>query len=258
MRRLLTALFFFALPALAANVKLYLRDGGFHMVREYQVVEDRVRYYSNERGDWEEIPLEMVDLARTEKEIAARKEAVEEESKVVAAEEKVEREQAREISRIPQNPGVYQLEGTQLRTFKLAESKVHTNKGRSVLKLMAPLPLATKATLEIDGMSSPNVVTNDRPEFYIELSAEQRFGIVHLTPLKGVRIVEKLTTEPFIKEVDEEPEDVDIFRQQLDQNMLYKIWPVKPLAPGEYAVVEFTPGKMNMQIWDFTYRPAGK
>ena len=28
-----------------------------------------------------------------------------------------------------------------------------------------------------------------------------------------------------------------------------------PLPPGEYAVVEYTLGKMNMQIWDFQIKP---
>ena len=36
---------------------------------------------------------------------------------------------------------------------------------------------------------------------------------------------------------------------------LYKIWPKAPLPPGEYAVVEYTPGKLNMQIWDFAVKP---
>ena len=255
MRKLFAAfLFVLALPLFAANHKLYLRDGGFHLVREYQVIEDRVRYYSIERGEWEEVPLALVDMPRTEKEISARKQAADEDSKAVAAEEKAEREQAREISLIPQNPGVYQLEAGKLRTFPLADSKLHNNKGRSVLKMMAPLPLPGKATVELDGLSSPNILTSDRPEFYIQLSAEQRFSIFRLTPQKGVRIVVKLLIDPIIKEVEEEPVEVDIFRQQLDQNMLYKIWPAKPLTPGEYAVVEYTPGKMNMQIWDFAIK----
>ena len=52
--------------------------------------------------------------------------------------------------------------------------------------------------------------------------------------------------------------EVEIFRKQLDANGLYKIWPQKPLTPGEYAVVENTPGKLNMQIWDFTWEPGAK
>ena len=34
---------------------------------------------------------------------------------------------------------------------------------------------------------------------------------------------------------------------------LYKIWPEKHLTPGQYAVVEYTEGKVNIQIWDFAY-----
>src|SRR6476620_2672860 len=67
-RRLVITLLF-AVVAFAANVRLYLKDGTYHVVREYQTQLDRVRYYSVERGDWEELPLEMVDLKRTEAEL---------------------------------------------------------------------------------------------------------------------------------------------------------------------------------------------
>ena len=58
MRKLCFVLLALALVAWAANVKLYLTDGTYHLVREYQVQSDRVRYYSVERGEWEEIPLD--------------------------------------------------------------------------------------------------------------------------------------------------------------------------------------------------------
>jgi hypothetical protein len=178
---------------------------------------------------------------------------------MVAAEEKVEREMARETSRIPQDPGVYQLiDGKELRILQLAESKVHTNKRRSVLKAISPLPMVSgKATVEVDNPQSNYNVELDTPEFYIQLSAEQHFGIIRLTPHDNVRIAEKVTIVPITKDVVEEPEEVEIFRKQLD-NGLYKIWPQKPLEPGEYAVVENTPGKLNMQIWDFTWKPGAK
>jgi len=38
-----------ALAASGATIKLYLTDGTYHLVREYKVQEDRVRYYSIER-----------------------------------------------------------------------------------------------------------------------------------------------------------------------------------------------------------------
>ncbi len=259
MRRFFTALFVFAIAALAANVKLYLKDGTYQIVREYSVQEDRVHYYSVERSDWEDIPVDLVDLKRTAGEIAAHKAAIEEENKVVLAEEKVEQEQKHEVSKIPQDPGVYQLiDGKELRIMQLAESKVHNNKRRSVLKALSPVPLVSgKATLEIDNLQAAYIVEIATPEFYIQLSADEQFGIIRLTPKDNVRIVEKLTVVPVTKEIVEEPVEVETFRTQAADG-LYKIWPQKPLEPGEYAVVEGSPGKVNLQVWDFTWKPGSK
>jgi hypothetical protein len=58
--------------------------------------------------------------------------------------------------------------------------------------------------------------------------------------------------------VIEEPEMVEIFQKQLTSGGLYKIWPKEPLEPGEYAVVESTVGKLNMQVWDFAVKPPKK
>ena len=85
MRQVFLALFI-AATALAANIKLYLKDGGYHVVREYQVQSDRVHFYSVERSQWEDIPLGLVDLKRTETEAAARKAQLEEDAKVMAQE----------------------------------------------------------------------------------------------------------------------------------------------------------------------------
>ena len=56
--------------------KLYLKDGDFHLVREYQLQGDRIRYYSTERGDWEEIPKQLVDLEKTERERKTKDEEI--------------------------------------------------------------------------------------------------------------------------------------------------------------------------------------
>lgn len=260
MRRLFFALFVFALAALAVNVRLYMKDGTYQTVREFSVKGDRVRFYSVERSEWEEVPAELVDLKRTEEETSRRKTEVAVEAKVLSEEDHAERQLQNEVTKIPQNPGVYYLEGNQAKSIKLAESTVHTNKGRSILKALSPVPIvAGKATLELEGKHSANVFHNAQQEFYIQLSAEQRFGILKLTADKApVRVVEKLTIVPVSKEIVEEPTEVEIFRKQLAPDGLYKIWPMQPLEPGEYAVVEYTSGKMNMQIWDFGYTPEKK
>ncbi len=235
--------------------RLYLSDGNYHLVREYHVEGDRVRYYSVERSEWEEIPLRLVDLQRTEAERAAREEALRKQAEAIEAEERVEREQRRLVASIPQEPGVYRLVDDQVQPVPQAECKVATSKGRSLLKVLTPVPVvAGKANVEVEGERSKTVIATDRPEFFIRLSAAERFGIVRLWTQKRVRIVQKWNIIPVTNEIIEEQQEVEVFRQQLDDN-LYKIWPVEPLRPGEYAVVQYTQGKGNVQVWDFSLRP---
>lgn len=245
-----------AMLTCAATIRLYLKDGEFQVVREYQVNGDRVRYYSVERGDWEEIPLSLVDLKKTESEAKSRDESVKEEAAAMAAEDKAEREARKEVERIPVETGVYLIAGDELKTIKPGESKVVTDKKRSILKVMSPIPMvAGKGTLELDGEHSPNVVSSATPEFYIRLSAEERFGIVRMFDKKGVRVVEKLEIMPVTNEIIEQQDEVQVFRHQVG-DMLYKIWPMKPLTPGEYAVVQYSPAGVNginLQVWDFSY-----
>lgn len=256
MCRYWAAFFLLALTCWATNIKLYLKDGNYHLVSEYQVLSDRVHFYSVERSEWEDIPLDMVDLKRTQSEATEHKAELTEDAKVLADEEAAEKAMRKEVSRIPQDPGVYWLDGNQAKVMQAAESIVHSDKRREVLKVLSPVPMISgKATLEIKGTHAKTVFTNPEQEFYIQLSEEERFGMVKLTvkhdPKSGdVRIVENLTYMPVTKETVEEPNMVDVFRQQLADG-LYKIWPKEKLEPGEYAVVEYTAGKVNIQTWDF-------
>jgi hypothetical protein len=258
MLRLFSLAVLLCLAAFAANVRLYLQDGSYQIVREYQVQSDRVRFYSVERSQWEEIPLTLVDLKRTEAEIKERQTALEEETKTIAAEDAFERQQREEIARVPMEPGVYLVAGGELKPVKQAESKIVTSKRRSVLKILSPVPMVSgKATVELDGEHSENVVAVALPEFYFRLAADERFGILRLTPKKDTRVVEKWSIAPITKEIYQEQEQVEIFRRQLGER-LYKIWPREPLPPGEYAVVEYTEGQPNIQVWDFSYGPAAQ
>jgi hypothetical protein len=255
MRRFALALMVLVFTAWAANIKLYLKDGSYHLVREYQVQPDRVRFYSVERSDWEEMPLDLVDLEKTKAEQSERQAQIEKDAKALSEEERVEREMKQDILRIPENPGVYWLDGKEAKAIKVAESTMHTNKGRSVLKVLAPMPVVSgKATLELQGLHSPNVFSNPDQEFYIQLSDPERFGIAKLKPQKDVRIVENVTIMPVTNETIEEPEMIEIFQKQLTPGGLYKIWPKESLPTGEYAVVEYTAGKVNIQVWDFAVK----
>lgn len=247
------AILLLALVAWAANLKLYLKDGTFHVVREYKVDQDRVRFYSVERSQWEEIPLELVDLKRTQTEASAREEQIKQEAQTITEEDNARRALQKEVLRIPQDPGVYWVDSTQTHTIKAADSTVKTNKGRTALRIMTGMPqmINGKGDLEIEGAHSLNVFTDPQQEFYIQVAETEPFGIIKLTPKTGVRIAENLTFNSMTKEVAEEINSIDIIIQEMAKGGLYKIWAEKPLPPGEYAVVEYTLGKMNMQIWDF-------
>jgi hypothetical protein len=53
-----------------------------------------------------------------------------EENKVVAEEASAVRGQRAEIAKVPRDPGVYYVEDNTVKPVKVAESKVHNNKGR--------------------------------------------------------------------------------------------------------------------------------
>jgi len=255
MRKLFLLFVTFAISLIAANFKLYMKDGSFQLVREYKVEGDHLKYYSVERADWEEIPTDLADLKRTEGEASTRKKTFDRQAQELADEEQAAKEERAEIRKIPRDPGVYMLENNELRIFKLGEAAVKSNKGRTILKYLTPIPLVSgKSTLEMQGEHSDNVVADNKPEFFLQLSLEDSFGIVRLTPQKGVRIVERITIAPVVNEVAEERDVVPTFTKQLTDSGLYKIWPQEPLPKGEYAVIEYNETKVDARVWDFSIR----
>jgi hypothetical protein len=254
--RAVVLLFLAATLLLANTFKLYLKSGEFQMTREYKVEGDRVRYYSTERGEWEEIPLALCDLDKTESERHKTDQDIQKQTRLEDAEEKLERAQRKEVELIPMNVGAYYVQDGVAKTLEYAESDFVKSKKRQALQKVAPIPIVSgKATVEIKGERANFRVNDTEPEFYLRLERAEQFGMFLLTPKKGARIVEDVVIAPVTNENFENPKQVPTFQREVASG-LFKIWPEKPLAPGEYALVEYTAGELDMRIWDFAYQPA--
>jgi hypothetical protein len=87
-------------PNTGSNHRLILKDGSYQIVRKYEIVGDRVRYLSLERGgDWEELPESLVDWDATrkwERDHAEQLAAAEDSSPAMKEAEDIDKEEAAE------------------------------------------------------------------------------------------------------------------------------------------------------------------
>jgi hypothetical protein len=170
----------------AADQKLILTDGSDQIVRSYEVIGNRVRYFSAERMEWEEIPSDLVDWKATE----AAKQAAElalEEARAKAAEVKprVVLDAAGTSPRLlmPDQEGVYVLSvgatgdtrRAGLKKLSQAQGIVENNKKRSLLSLITPVPIVKgKATILLPGKSSSTQVQPAATAIYIMLAPAEK------------------------------------------------------------------------------------
>jgi hypothetical protein len=250
MRRLLI-FFLLATTAFAANVRLYLKDGDYQMVREYAVEGDRVKFYSVDRRGWEEMPLELVDLKKTEKEVADKAAALAETLKQEKEEDQAIKADRKQVAEVPQNIGPYFIDGPKMTLLEENKVTIEDSKSRRILQVLVSAPIiAGKSTVTIDGKAAKFRITTATPEFYFRLAQEERFTIIKLDPKKTDRVVETVDILPNGEAPVENQKQVAVFKKQYAPQ-LHKIWPEQPLEPGEYALVEYTEGQVNVRVWEF-------
>ncbi len=241
----------------AQRIALYLTDGDKIVIREYKTAGDRIRYFSVERNQWEEIPKDLVDIERTREVNKRMQEAARVRKEEVERERRAERRARTELHQVPLDDGVYHLRGNEIVPLPQAVLAVNRSKKRTVLKILSPAPIvADKQTLALEGLAAALATAAPKPIFYMRLERFSRFGIVRVKPeeKRKRRVVQTIQTIPQSTEQFENQEDVEVFRQQLAP-LVYKIWPVEDLPPGEYALIDFTPGESNLRVWDFSHDP---
>ncbi len=173
------------LPGMGKNHRLILKDGSYQVVRQYQIVGDRVRYLSQERGDWEELPVNLVDWDATRKWESEHADLTSDDSSPAMKEaEAIDKEEAEERSddrarmpevtkglELPDQEGVFVLDTFQ-GTPELVELpqkdldlNAKTHQGLGVLNPMA----GRKANMELTGAHAKVHLHVNDPVFYISL-----------------------------------------------------------------------------------------
>ncbi|HLY43559.1 MAG TPA: hypothetical protein VKR52_20265 [Terracidiphilus sp.] len=181
-------------PGTGSNHRLILKDGTYQVVRTYQIVGERVRFLSQERGEWEEMPSDLVDWDATRKwendhaqsddaDSPAMKEAEEldKEEQAARVEEKQRMPEVAKGLELPDQSGVFVLDTFQ-GTPELVELdareldlRSRTRHGLSVLNPMA----GAKEDIELPGSNAKVHLHVDDPAIYLSLdvsSAEPEVG----------------------------------------------------------------------------------
>jgi len=180
------------LPNTGANHRLILKDGTYQLVRKYEVVGDRVRYISVERGgDWEELPLDLIDWEATRKwerdhtphtddasagaPSPAMKEAaaIDKEEAAERDEEKARMPEVAKGLELPNEDGVFVLDTYQgtPELVELLPTELNANtKSKHGLSTFNPLA-GQKASLELDGAHAKIHLHVNDPAIYLSLEA---------------------------------------------------------------------------------------
>ena len=266
--------------------RLILKDGSYQLAAKYEIKGDRVRYYSAERGEWEEIPKNLIDWDATDKyeqgrlQGAPSPEAVQLD-KELEAEQKAEEARSPHVApglRLPEEGGVFLLDTfqNQPQLDELQQSGGELNKNTKSNILRAAInPLASsKQTIELDGPRAKIQSHTGVPAIYVNIDSQdaagvatvvkgeppplppaERFKIVRAEIKNGKRIAGAIKIAPYGR-VKADERFVAVTVQELGGGWV-KLSPKEPLASGEYAVAEML-GKegMNLYVWDFGVNPS--
>jgi hypothetical protein len=242
--------------------KLVLKDGTFQLVREYSVDGDRVRYWSIERSDWEEIPSDLVDWDATKKAEADQQQKDQE-----LAEKNRERKLAEETKGVdqvdasmevhpglllPDGVGMFALANRQFTALKQDHADSKIDVGREVEKTLSGVSIiASKHRIELPGKRSEIRFGTGDLEFFMRTAdqREPRMTLVRAHLRGDDRLIETESAS-VVEDATDKGDDVStllwdlapgVYRFTIDQN----------LPAGEYAFVEQTADGVDMYVWDF-------
>jgi hypothetical protein len=274
-----------AAARLTRGKKLVLKDGNFQLVREYERKGERVRYYSLERGSWEEIPAAMVDWEATAKAQAdADKASAALLGKIHAQEEATRIETVLDVDAslqvapgvfLPPGEGMFAIEGKSVTPLAQVGSQVKTDKKTFLKQVLSPIPIIPgKRNIEIPGAKAKTRITSSGAEFYLREAPpdpDRTSSVTHSSRpgesgpevelvravVKGNKRQLESIRSMFGQDMGTERTSIAIQRWEVAATV-YRFTLGEPLPPGEYALAEILPGGLNLFVWDFGVDgPAG-
>jgi hypothetical protein len=257
-------------PASHATVprgkKLMLKDGTFQLVREYHVEGDRVRYYSIDERDWEEIPEPLVDWDATRKiEIGEAKrnlDLVAEARKTDSARnaEPLDIDASLEIAPkvfLPGGAGLFEFDGKAIRPLSPADPDIKYSMAQRVKQVLVPIPIVpSRHTVSLDGEHAKFRMQSTVVEFYMRTADghEPNLELLRAKVHGGNRALENLD-QLFGQKGASGRITVPMLRWEVAKGV-YRFTVYHSLDPGEYAVAEAVEsGGTNVYLWDFGVDP---
>jgi hypothetical protein len=260
--------------------RLILKDGSYQLATKWEVKGGRVRYYSAERDDWEEVPDALVDWDATAKYEKDR--ATTPPPEAVALDKELAAERQAEDAKTPQvAPGLHlpfdssvMLLDTfnnqpQLNELDQQGGALDQDDKPSVLRSTIDPLGSRKQNIEIEGLHARVQSHVTSPAIYVNLNqasdgnipqaqqAEQpgdRFHIVRAQEKHNKRVVGVVKMSPLGK-VSQEESAVPTTSERLTSGWI-KMTPTAALPAGEYAVVEMlSKDQINAYVWDFGVNP---
>jgi len=260
------------------GLKLMLTDGTYQLVREYQRNGEHVRYYSLERGTWEELPAAMVDWNATAKaEAEAEKQSTELVEKVHKQEEARRLDNVADIDAslrvgdgafLPSGEGMFVVEGKTIRILDHASSELKMDKKRVIAEILSPVKVVPgKQTVVMQGTRAVVRLKTNNPEFYLReappdpnstssIQRSRRAGesgpdveLVRTKVGRNSRVLESINTL-FGQAVSENMNVISTQRWEVAPNV-YRFTLSQPLPPGEYVLAEVLEEGLNLYVWDF-------
>jgi hypothetical protein len=256
-------------PAMPRGKKLILKDGSVQLVREYQVMDDRVRFYSTERSQWEEMPAALVDWEATRQSEAEQKKGDAALLATVHKQEQMRRVMPLDVDAsleaapgvfIPPGEGLFVYDGKSVLRLTQAQAEDKLNKPMEVAVILTPIHVVpSRRNITIHGSHAEVRVRNEQPEFYMR-TADQRepnMLLIHTKVHAGSRSIEDVDTYfEMAKKVKRN--EVAAQRWQI-ANGVYRFTISESLAPGEYVFTEIVRGEgTNLYVWDFGVDPTEK